>query len=171
MTELVKQTLLGQYEAALTMLKLRVEACPDEYWETPVGEGTIRQDAYHVLFWTNYYLLDSEDAFVPNEYIERGGDEFQPTISEGLTKTDTLAFIDFTHQHIIDSLRNTSEASIQEICFPTVFRRKPFTRLELHLYNMRHLQHHTAQMSLAIRKVSDANGLGLKLPWVGSGWR
>lgn len=171
MIELVKQTLLGQYEAALAMLKLRVEACPDEHWETKVGEGMIRQDAYHVLFWTNYYLLEGESAYVPSEYNDRGGNELEPVMCQGLTRADTLAFIEYTHENIINTLAKATEASLQEICFTGIFRRKPFTRLELHLYNMRHLQHHTAQMSMAIRKVSDANGLDLKLPWVGSGWR
>ena len=172
MTQLIKQTLLGQYEAALAMAKLRVEACPDEYWESKVGEGTIKQDAYHLLFWANYYLSEHESKFVPNEFIERGGDEFQPVITEGLSKAETLAFVELVHQRIISSLEKETEATLQgDSGFPSVFRRKPLTRLELHIYNIRHLQHHTAQMSLALRKFSDMNGLELKLPWVGTGWR
>lgn len=172
MIELLKQTLLGQYEAALAMAKLRIEACPDEYWDTKVGEGTIRQDAYHLLFWSNYYLSEHENKFVPNEYNERGGDEFQPVISEGLTKADTLAFVEKIHENIIATLGRETEATLQgDSGFPSVFRRKPLTRLELHIYNIRHIQHHMAQMSLTLRKLSDANGLGLKLPWVGTGWR
>lgn len=171
MIELIKQTFIGQYEATLAMLKLRVEACPDEYWETKVGEGMIRQDAYHVLFWTNYYLLENESAYIPSEYNLRGGDEREPVMCQGLTRTDTLAFIEHTHNNIIVSLGKETEATLQSAAFPSIFRRKPFTRLELHIYNIRHLQHHTAQMSLALRKLSDANGLGLKLPWVGTGWR
>jgi len=172
MIELVKQTLLGQYEAALAMTKLRIEACPDEHWETKVGEGTIKQDAYHLLFWANYYLTEHESKFVPNEFNERGGDEFQPVISEGLSKADTLAFIEKTHENIITSLERETEGTLHgDSGFPSVFRRRPLSRLELHIYNIRHIQHHMAQMSLALRKLSDANGLGLKLPWVGTGWR
>lgn len=171
MTELIKQAFLSQYEAALAMLKIRIEACPDEYWQTKVGDGMIQQDTYHVLFWTNYYLLEDESAYVPNEYNLRGGDEREPVMCQGLTRTDTLAFIEYSHENIIGSLGRETDATLQAPAFPSIFRRKPLTRLELHIYNIRHLQHHTAQMSLALRKLSDANGLELKLPWVGAGWR
>jgi uncharacterized damage-inducible protein DinB len=172
MTELITQTLLGQYEAALSMLKLRVEACPDEHWQTKVGEGTIKQDAYHLLFWANFYLSEHESKFVPNEFNERGGDEFQPVISEGLSKADTLAFVERTRENIITSIERETEATLRDdSSFPSVFRRKPLTRIELHIYNIRHIQHHTAQMSFVLRKLSDEHGLDLKLPWVGTGWR
>jgi hypothetical protein len=171
MIELIKQTFLGQYEATLAMLKLRVEACPDEYWQIKVGDGRIQQDTYHVLFWTNYYLLEDVSAYIPSEYNERGGDEREPVLCQGLTRADTLAFIEYTHENIIRSLGKETEATLQSAAFPSIFRRKSLTRLELHLYNIRHLQHHMAQMSLVVRKLSDANELGLTLPWVGTGWR
>lgn len=171
MTELVKKTLLGQYEAALAMLKLRLEVCPDEYWEEKVGAGTLRQEAYHTLFWTNYYISEHERKFVPSEYNERGGDELVPTMCQGLTRTDTLLFIEYSHQNIIASLAKETEVTFQgDSGFPSIFRRHPLTRLELHIYNIRHIQHHMAQMSLALRKLSDINRLELTLPWVGTGW-
>lgn len=46
------------------------------------------------------------------------------------------------------------------------FPRRTLTRAELHVYNIRHLQHHAAQLSLRLRL--DA---GINIPWFGTGWR
>ena len=39
-------------------------------------------------------------------------------------------------------------------------------RAELHVYSIRHIQHHAAQLSLRLRL--DA---GVAIPWIGVGWR
>ena len=41
----------------------------------------------------------------------------------------------------------------------------PLKRAELHVYNVRHLQHHAAQISLRLR--AEAN---MEVPWIKSGW-
>jgi hypothetical protein len=46
------------------------------------------------------------------------------------------------------------------------FQRRPISRAELHVYNLRHIQHHAAQLSLRLRL--DAQQ---EIPWIGSGWR
>ncbi len=172
MTELFKQVIRSQYEAALAMMKLRIEACLEEYWDEPVGAGTIRQDAYHSLFYLSYYLTPHEDQFIPDEFVNRGGDERQPVISPGLTKTDTLAYVEYIHDKIIRMLEAETLESLEgESGFPSIFRRRPLSRAELHIYNIRHIQHHTAQISLTMRRLATDNNFQIKLPWVGSGWR
>ena len=42
--------------------------------------------------------------------------------------------------------------------------RRYFTRAELHLYNIRHIQHHAAQLILRLRLDTDVD-----IPWVGRG--
>jgi hypothetical protein len=41
-----------------------------------------------------------------------------------------------------------------------------FSRAELHVYNIRHIHHHAAQLSLRLRLDT-----GRGVDWVGSGWR
>jgi hypothetical protein len=40
------------------------------------------------------------------------------------------------------------------------------SRAELYVYNLRHIQHHAAQLSLRLRLDH-----GVNIAWVGSGWR
>ncbi len=168
----LKDALIGQYEAALSMLRQRIEVCPDNYWNEKVGQSTIRQDSYHVLFYLDYYLSSHEDTFRVSDFVERGGDERRPVISEGLSKKGTLAYIDFCHNKIIDAIeKETPETLEGSSGFPSIFKRRPLSRTELHLYTIRHVQHHTAQISMVLRKLSDEHSLGLSFPWFGAGWQ
>ena len=45
------------------------------------------------------------------------------------------------------------------------FERLPFSRAELHISNIRHIQHHAAQLSLRLRLDSNTD-----IPWVKTGW-
>jgi hypothetical protein len=44
--------------------------------------------------------------------------------------------------------------------------RPSLSRAELHIYNIRHIQHHAGQLSLRLRLET-----GEGVDWVGSGWR
>ena len=48
---------------------------------------------------------------------------------------------------------------------PSGFARRAFSRLEMHLYNLRHIQHHTGQLSAFLRRA------GVDTRWVGAGRR
>lgn len=171
MVEYLQHIYITQFEAALAMLKNRVELCLVEHFEGYIGDATFRQMAYHVLFWLDYYLTHHEDEFVLSELNIRGGDERRPILSDGLNKEDTLAYIEHCHQKIITSLQAETEESLQGGSgFPSIFVKTKLTRGEVHLYNLRHLQHHTAQLSTYLRRISDENDLSLRLPWVGKGW-
>jgi hypothetical protein len=172
MSEFLIKILIGQYEAVLAMMKLRIEACPSEYWEGKISEATFRQDAYHALFWFYYYLSSHEDQFVMTDLHTKGGDERRPVISQGLSKDDTLEFVELCRKWIYESLPQETEESLEgNSGFPSIFKKYPLTRAELHIYNIRHLQHHMAQESMYLRKISDEHDLSLELPWIGTGWR
>src|SRR5204862_57748 len=101
-----------------------------------------------------------------------GGDELRPVISDGLDKPDTLEFLDHCHQKMLAVIGAETQASLEGGSgFPSIFKRYPLSRAELHLYNIRHLQHHTAQLSLHLRRLADSSGAALELPWIGTGWR
>ena len=172
MIELVKQSLLSQYEAALSMLRQRIDACPEEYWDAMVGQGTFRQDAYHVLFWMDYYLSPGEERFSMLEHHVEGGDEREPVISRGLDKMATLLFLANCHKKLLKIIESETETSLSAGSgFPSIFVKRPLNRIELHLYNIRHLQHHTGQLSLVLSRLAQEEGLDLPLPWIGADWR
>lgn len=62
MLEVMKEMLAHQYDAALGMMELCVDRCPDSRWHAPVGSLAFNQVAFHALSFTDYYLGESEAA-------------------------------------------------------------------------------------------------------------
>ncbi|HLN28146.1 MAG TPA: DinB family protein [Gemmataceae bacterium] len=168
MVEYVKQILTGQFEAALCMLNKCVEMCPQEHWEAKIANNTFRQVAYHTLFFVDAYLSPSEEAFELRDLHCRGGDERLPASSPGLSKDETLAYLAICRQKMLERLAFETAESLQG---PSRFPRRPASRGELHIYNIRHVQHHTGQLSAYLRRLGEAFRDFKVLPWVGTGWR
>jgi uncharacterized damage-inducible protein DinB len=159
---------IGQFEAALAMLRDCIEQCPEELWEQPIVALSFRQVAYHTLFFVDYYLSASEAAFEARPLHAIAGDERLPHVSPGLSKADTLAYLTICHEKLQETLSAETEATLQA---PAGFSRRRFSRGELHIYNLRHVQHHTGQLSARLRQMIPSYQSGDVLPWIGSGWR
>lgn len=168
MSEFLKQILANQFNASLCMLNQCVQACADEHWEGRIANDTFRQVTYHTLFFTDFYLSPSEDAFLRRGLHQRGGDELGPAPSHGLSKEETLTYLSICKQKAVDALAAETEASFEA---PARFSRRHFSRAELHLYNIRHIQHHAAQCSAYLWRVDETLKNPKALPWVGSGWK
>jgi hypothetical protein len=168
MDEYLKKILAGQLEAALCMLKHCIEACPPEHWEGKIANLTFREVAYHTLFFVDAYLSPSESAFEMRDLNHRGGDERQDTLSPGLSKEETLEYLGICRQKVNEALAVETEKSLQG---PSGFSRRKFSRGELHIYNIRHVQHHTGQLSAFLRRMDKAHMDDKALVWVGTGWQ
>jgi hypothetical protein len=168
MIDIYKQITLGQFEAALAMLKQCVERCPDEHWDSKVAEMTVRQIAYHTLFFVDFYLTASEDAFQLRELHRVGGDESQPVISPGLDRETTLEYLAMCHEKLLVTMASENEQTLRGPCG---FSWCKFTRAEMHLYNLRHVQHHAGQLSSHLRRLVPEFRDRNELRWVSSGWR
>ncbi len=165
----IKSILTGQFEAALCMMDHCIRACPQEHWEGKIANGTFRWVAYHTLFWVDLYLSPGDkDAFVLREFHHRGGDEREPGACPGLDKDETLAYVAICRQKMLETLAAETAESLQG---PSGFSFRKITRGELHLYNLRHVQHHTGQLSAYLRRLNPALRHSDLLPWIGSGWR
>ena len=165
MTDYIKAILLGQFEAALCMLRECIEKCPPAHWEAKIANDTFRQVAYHTLFYVDFYLSPSESAFVWRDLHTRGGNERSSTEAcIGLSREESLAYVEICRQKLRSVLPNETSESLQG---PSGFSWLPFTRGEVHLYNIRHMQHHTGQLSASLRKVVEAK----ESWWVRTGWR
>ena len=168
MSEYVKQILRGQFEAALSMLNECVRMCPPQHWEGRIANDTFRQIAYHTLFYVDYYLSPSEDAFTLRDLNHRGGDERSPALSPGLSKEDTLAYAAICRQKAVEAIGAETGPSLEGPCG---FSRRPISRGELYIYILRHVQHHTGGMSSYLRRIDGALPDLKALPWVATGWR
>lgn len=168
MIDYLRKILAGQFEAALAMLHNCIVHCPAEHWEAKIASLSLRQVAYHTLFFTEYYLSPGEEAFSLRKLHERGGDERLSEASAGLSLEETLDFLRFCRAKALETFAGETEQSLQA---PARFARRDFSRGELHLYSLRHIQHHTGQLSAAIRRLNPDVQNSPDLPWIGSGWR
>jgi hypothetical protein len=162
MLDLVKKSFANQYEAALCMLHQCIRQCPPEHYDGRIANDTFRQITYHTLFWTDYYASANENAFVRREVHTRGGDEFLPTPSLGLLKDDALEYLATCRLKVAEAIAAETAESLEG---PSGFSRMAFSRMELYVHSLRHVQHHTAQLSAYLRR------LGLGADWVFSGWK
>jgi len=53
----------------------------------------------------------------------------------------------------------------ESLAAPSKVKRRNCSRAEVHVYNIRHIQHHAAQLILRLRLDTNIN-----IPWIGSGW-
>jgi hypothetical protein len=164
----LKQILTAQFEASLAMLNQCIQACPPQHWEGKIAHDTFRKVAYHTLFFTDLYLSPSEESFQLRDLHHRGGDERGPVLSPGLAKDDTLSYVTIVRQKVSESLAAETPQSLQG---PSGFSWRKFSRGELHVYNIRHIQHHAGQLSAYLRRVDPSLSDRKALPWIGSGWR
>jgi uncharacterized damage-inducible protein DinB len=168
MTELYKQIVLGQFEAALAMFRQCVSRCPEANWDDKIANYTFRQVAYHTLFFADFYLSTDEASFQLRDLHRRGGDlrdshqhgdEREPC--PGLSKEEALTYTEICHAKLVAQIAAETAETLAD---PSGIDRRKITRAELHLYNMRHVQHHVGGMSAFLRK------LGVDLDWIGRGW-
>lgn len=149
--EKMAHILASQYRASLGMLRQTVETVPENYWTTGEYSNPNWQIAYHVLWATKFYLGANPESYTPfDNAIEGaeslGGSHDWENPEEGIkvegyhTKKELLAFIDL--------LESNLQAAILALPLHdnSGFEWYPYTRLELHINNIRHIQHHTGQL-------------------------
>ena len=169
MIDFTRRILTSQFDAALCMLHDCIETCPPQCWEEKVASLTVKQVAYHTLFFVDAYLSRGEDAFELRELHRRGGDELGPDPSPGLDQQETLSYLQLCREKMLASVAAETQQSLEALC--GFSWRKDMSRGELHIYNIRHIQHHTGQLSAALRRLEKRLQDPKTLRWVGSGWR
>lgn len=159
----------GQYQAALCMLSRCIDQCPESDWDTPVVNLKFCQVAFHVLFFTDYYLESTEDTIRDQDFHRANFDAFRDYEELEDRKQQLLyerAFLKDYAQHCrAKSSRVVTSETEQTLTSRCGFSRRDCSRAELHVLNIRHIQHHTAQLSLKL-KLDTGKGVD----WVGSGW-
>ena len=164
-----REMTLNQFEAAFCMLHTCIERCPQAAWDAPVVNLAFCQAVFHTLFCADYYLGETPDALRQqpfhrdNEDFFRNYEELQDRKPELLyDKPSIRAYLQHCRDKAAEVITAECEESLEP---PSGFGRREFSRAELHVYNIRHIQHHAAQLSLRLR-VDD----GVEIPWIGSGW-
>jgi hypothetical protein len=153
-----KEIIWQQFGAAIDMLENAMIACPDKVWSDPdtrvSGKPEFWYIAYHTLFWLDFYLSDSVEKFTPPAPFKL--DELDPAglLPERVyTKKELQIYL----EHGRKKCRATIEALTDEKARQRFkFGRIDLSFAELLLYNMRHVQHHAAQLNLILRQTIDS---------------
>jgi hypothetical protein len=173
MSDHLKTILTGQFEASLSMLNHCVRLCPPDRWEGKIANQTFRTIAYHTLFFVDFYLSPSENDFALRDLHQRGGDErIDGAPTAGLPKDETVGYVEACRAKLLQTMAAETAASLAALYgFTSWFSGLRMSRGELHIYNIRHIQHHTGQMSAYLRRVDAPPKNSTALRWVRTGWQ
>jgi hypothetical protein len=160
------QIIQSQYLAALAMLEQAVEKCPGNLWNVPENRNKFWHVAYHALFYTHLYLQPTGAEF---HQWERHRQDYEflgpkpwpphdmPVIGDPYTPGDMLDYLAFVRRQVRQCLPSL------DLEGASGFEWLPFGKLELQIYNIRHLQHHTAELYERL-----GAGAGMDMDWIGT---
>ena len=158
-----------QFGGAIDMLAEAIRECPDDLWERRLwddrpdqwvmpGFSTVWYLCYHTLFWLDLYLTGTEDGFTPPApfaLVEmRSGESLPRTYS----RDELLGYLDHCRRRCQETIDTLTPEQAERVCSFS-WGRLPFG--ELLLYNFRHVQHHAAQIRMAIGQHT-----GKSLSWI-----
>jgi hypothetical protein len=147
-------TVWRQFGAAIDMMENAIVACPDNVWGDKVGWHEFWYLTSHTLFFLDLYLSESEEGFAPPAPF--GLEELDPAgvlPPRVYTKEELLTYLAHCRKKCRHVLASMTEESAHQPCGSV---RPGLTNLELHMYSMRHVQHHTAQLNLLLRQQIDS---------------
>jgi hypothetical protein len=169
-TEALRTILKSQYHATLAMLRETIERCPDELWVAREHTNSFWQVAYHALFFAHVYLQRNEAAFQP---WDRHQSDVQhpdgipgpadpnstlPLIPRPYTKAEVLAY-----WRVCDQMVDDAVDGLDLLSPDSGFPRYKVPKLEHQIVNIRHIEHHMAQLADRLRA---SEGIGVS--WVGA---
>lgn len=170
MLDTFQSLLANQFEASFCMLCACLDRCPESSWNAPVANHKFCQAAFHTLFYADFYLSPSENDFRTQPFhLEHA--EFFRDYEEFESRPPIHLYDRPAIKTYLDHCRAKAKAIVpaetaESLTAKAAFTRRDISRAELHVYNIRHIQHHIAQLSLRLRLDHQ-----IDIPWVGSGWR
>jgi hypothetical protein len=172
MLEFIKDVLRGQFEASLCMLDDCINCCPPQQWDGLIGKYPFWQVVYHTLCFVDLYLSPDARSFELRDGRDgeaimhpAGWKEFDDEYpSRRFEQVEMLAYLKVCRAKLLATLAAETAESLQG---GSGQPHLPFSRGELHVYSLRHVQHHTGQLSAFLRRVR----LSQNPRWVKTGGR
>ncbi|HEX8244956.1 MAG TPA: DinB family protein [Longimicrobium sp.] len=149
-----KRDVWRQFGAAIDMLGNAITACPDALWDDRSRQPEFWYLAYHTLFFLDLYLSPSVAGFAPpapfnlDELDEAGVLPERP-----YTKDELLRYLEHGRQKCRATIAAMTDEDADE---PRGFDWLEAGAFELLLYNLRHVQHHAAQLNLLLRQATNS---------------
>lgn len=149
MSTTISTLIWQQHGAAIDMLRNAIEACPDDQWG---GQSNFWYLAFHTSFWNDYYLSDTpmeKDYRPPHPFTQS---EFQDGVRPDrvYSKEEVIGLLEHGRQRLRSHLQQSSDEYLFDNRFVSEY--VDFSLFELLLYNLRHVQHHAAQLNMLLRQ-------------------
>jgi hypothetical protein len=161
----LKESLWKQFGAGIDMLRNAIMLWPEKYWNTDKRFFYI---AYHSLIFLDYYLTippknyRSQLPFTitdPDDMPEETVDDIIP--DRIYSKQELLGYLQANRLRCRKLIEGLTEEKIKqrwieepdELAASVTLQ---FSTLEILLYNLRHIQHHTAQLNMLLRNKLNA---------------
>jgi hypothetical protein len=151
-----------QFGASIDTLARALRAIPPAHWE---AQPRMRYMAYHTLLFLDYYLTVPPTHFAAglpyrlvsmDEVPADALDDLLP--ARAYTQAECLAYLQASRAKCQALLARLSVDDLAQpwICQPDDLAPSSvmeFSVLEILLYNLRHVQHHAAQLNLLLRQL------------------
>lgn len=156
-----RKAVIGQYEAALATLMQCVDICPDENWHQPVANNSFCESVFHALFFGDLYL-GKDVAAVRKQSFHQDHPEIFRDYEELEDRPPQLKYdkkmVRRYHQFLVSKVHEVLAAETEEsLSEPVGFPWLDISRTEMHIYNIRHIHHHAAQLILKLRLQTDTD--------------
>ncbi len=142
-----------QFDAAIAMLENALRACPEGLWRDslwdgaePAGLAEFWYIAYHTLFWLDLHLSGAVEGFAPPAPFTL--EELDPAgvvPARPYTQDELLSYLAQGRRKCKETLETLTDERARR---PFRFTWGELSFAELMLYDMRHIQEHTAQLNL-----------------------
>jgi DinB superfamily len=143
-----------QFGAAIDSMERAIDACPEALWGDRSRFPEFWYLVYHTLFFLDFYTSDSVEGFAPPEPFTLSELDPSGVLPDRVYSKDEL-------RRYLEHGREKTRAKINRLTAESAMARRRFgsvegSEAELLLYSMRHVQHHTAQLNLILRQVTDS---------------
>ncbi len=154
----VKKNLWEQFGASIDMLNNAIALWPESLWHT---DKRFFYMAYHTLFFLDYYLTFPPKDFAPilpstiTQADHAPPEALDDVIPNAIfTKAELLDYLQTCRDRCHGLIASLTEEQLNEqwIEEPGNPKTRRFSKFELLLYNMRHVQHHAAQLNMLLRQ-------------------
>lgn len=150
MDKSINTALWNQFGASLEMLENAITHCPTTQWNTPTR---FWYKAYHCLFWTDYFLTVDPQSFVPPPPFDFSEFDLSGGLTERIySKEELLAYGRHCRTKAYTLINGLLDEQFNQRWMNDY---KNYSLFEILLYNMRHIQHHSAQLNLLLRQTID----------------
>ena len=148
----LKEILWKQFGASIDMLESSILVCPESFWD----KKDFWYSVYHTIFWIDYYSSTDPDTFSPPEPFTLSELDPKGVSPERVyLKKELLEYLEYSSNKVFFLIDGLNEETSKE---RFITKRKNYNRIEMILYNMRHVQHHVGQLNFLLRQNEDVAG-------------